>query len=422
MTQRIAVIGGGIIGLSCAWYLSRRGHHVTVIDRGTIGGGCSQSNCGLICPSHVLPLAEPGVLRAGIAAIFRPRGPLRLSLRPDRRRWSWYWWFARRSNRAAMMESARAIQPLLESSMRQFQDWTSREGLECQWQQKGLLFVYRNPAEWRAFASTNELLDREFSEPARRLGSAEVRELEPALNRSVCGGWYYPHDAHLRPDLLLGALRRRMEATGRVQFHENRGVVGLEGEQERCQRIVCADGARLPIDAVVVATGAHAPEFESALGMRLPVQPGKGYSLTLPAPGMAPAIPMIFPERRVAVTPFSDSLRLGSVMEFVGFDAQIPPWRMAYLRTSAVDYLQANEIGSAPEASRWFGWRPMTPDSVPIIDRSSRWGNAWVATGHNMLGLSMAPATGKLLAEMVDGEQPHLDPTPYRWTRFARGR
>ncbi|RMF42444.1 MAG: FAD-dependent oxidoreductase [Planctomycetota bacterium] len=419
MEKHIGVIGGGIIGLSCAWYLARRGHRVTVLDRGLIGSGCSHGNCGLVCPSHVLPLAEPGMLGMGLRALFHPRGPLRISPRPNLRRWHWFWMFARRCNRTDMLESARAIQPLLQSSLAEFQRWVADERLACEWQQKGLLFVYRDQRAWQAYRRTNDLLQLEFGEPAEEVNADEVRELEPALNDSVCGGWYYAHDTHLRPDLLLTSLRDRLAASGRVLLRENVAVASLDGQDSSCRAIVCADGSRVAVDGVVVATGAHANEFASMLGAALPVEPGKGYSVTVPPPSPTPAIPLIFPESRVAVTPFRNSLRLGSVMEFVGYNAQIPAWRIEYLKARAADYLRFPQSAIDGEQSRWFGWRPMTPDSVPIIDRSPRWVNAWVATGHNMLGLSMGPATGRLVAELVDGDQPHLNPAPYRCSRFA---
>ncbi len=169
-------------------------------------------------------------------------------------------------------------------------------------------------------------------------------------------------------------------------------------------------------DAFVVATGALTPRLEGLLGCKIPIQPGKGYSVTMPRPSVCPRIPLIFPETRVAVTPFETGYRLGSTMEFAGYDDSIRPERIQLLKDGAAPYLR-EPYGEVVE-QEWFGWRPMTYDSVPILDRSRRHENVWVAAGHNMLGMSMAPASGKLVAEMMTGQAPHLDTAPYRLSRF----
>ena len=157
--------------------------------------------------------------------------------------------------------------------------------------------------------------------------------------------------------------------------------------------------------------------FESSSsGCKVPIQPGKGYSLTMPRPAVCPRIPLIFPETRVAVTPFQSGYRLGSTMEFAGYDDSLRPERLQLLKDGAAGYLQ--EPYCEPVLEKWFGWRPMTYDSLPIIDRSPTYENVYIAAGHNMLGLSMAPATGKLVAELAGGAAPHVDPTPYRLSRF----
>ena len=173
---------------------------------------------------------------------------------------------------------------------------------------------------------------------------------------------------------------------------------------------------KLAADAFVVATGALTPMLNRQLGCTIPIQPGKGYSLTMPRPATCPRIPMIFPETRVAVTPFRSGYRIGSTMEFAGYDASIHRARLQLLKDGAEPYLR--EPYCEPVQEEWYGWRPMTYDSLPIIDRSPLYENVTIAAGHNMLGLSMAPATGKLDAERLGGEATHIDPAPYRLSRF----
>ena len=169
-------------------------------------------------------------------------------------------------------------------------------------------------------------------------------------------------------------------------------------------------------DHFVIATGAWAPLLNRELGCRVPIQPGKGYSMTMPRPRLCPAHPLILEEHRVAVTPMRSGYRLGSTMEFAGYDTRLDRRRLELLRAGARHYL--HEPYGEPVEEEWFGWRPMTYDSMPIIDRSPAMANVLIAAGHNMLGMSMAPATGKLVAELLSGTPPHVDPAPYSLTRF----
>ncbi len=216
----VVIIGGGIIGVASAWYLQREGWQVTVVDRQTIGSACSHGNCGLVCPSHVLPLTEPGAFKVAIQSLLTPNSPFRIRPRLDPALWSWLWNFSRRCNHTHMIQSAYAIQALLTSAMREYENWVHAESIECEWQHKGLLFTYATQHELDAYEATNQLLASEFDEPARRLSASESVELEPALRDSVAGSWFYEHDAHLRPDRLLSSLRERLENQG-CKFVEN---------------------------------------------------------------------------------------------------------------------------------------------------------------------------------------------------------
>lgn len=411
----VVIVGGGIIGLWSAWYLRQNGWQITLLDRRAIGSGCSQGNCGLVCPSHVLPLTEPGAFRAALQALLTTDSPFRIQPRLDPALWSWLWHFSRRCNQSSMVSAAHAIQTLLASGMCEYQRWLHAEQMDCEWQAAGLLFVYQHVAQWERYEATNRLLSEHFDEPAQRLSSAQTLALEPALRDSVAGSWYYEHDAHLRPDKLIGWLRSRLESDG-VRFVEECELHEVQGRGAQATTLSTSHGS-FTADALLFACGAWSPQLKQHIGCKLPIQPGKGYSITMPRPQVCPRIPLIFPEHRVAVTPMLSGYRLGSIMEFTGYDESIRPDRLQLLRRGAAAYLK--EPYCEPELSTWYGWRPMTYDSLPIIDRTPRWGNAWLATGHNMLGLSMAPATGRLIAEMIQGETPHVDPTPYSVSRFG---
>jgi D-amino-acid dehydrogenase len=412
--NRAIVVGGGVIGAACAYYLSRANWAVEVVDQGEFGKGCSHANCGIICPSHVLPLAEPGAVWRTLQTFFHRDSPVSIKPRFDPALWGWLWRFARRCNHRDMMAAARAIQALLNSSRRLYDELFHDEPFDCEWQARGVLFVLQSRRGLEHFAHTVRLLAESFELPSERLEGDALCDLEPALKPGLAGGWWFRGDAHLRPDRLMASWRRILPQHG-VSLREQCALKEFIGERGRA-RAAATSAGELTADAFVVATGALTPFLTQALGCRLPIQPGKGYSITMPRPARCPTRPLILEEHRVAVTPMQSGYRLGSTMEFAGYDATLNRRRLAFLRTAARQYLL--EPDAEPVQEEWFGWRPMTPDSVPIIDRSPRWANVFIAAGHNMLGVSMAPATGKLVAEMAAGAPTHLDRAPYSATRF----
>jgi D-amino-acid dehydrogenase len=412
--SKVIVIGGGGIGAACAYFLRRAGWCVTILDRGAFGKGCSHGNCGFICPSHVLPLAEPGAAWKALKAMLHKDSPFYIKPRLDLSLWGWLFRFARRCNRTTMLEDARAIHALLQSSRMLYDTLVKDESLDCEWQTRGLLFVFRTPAEMEHYTATDALLREHFNLGATRYDGDALTALEPALKPGLAGGWHYPDDAHLRPDKLMSSWRRLLEANG-VTIRENCDATGFVRANGRATAVVTSAG-ELPAEAFVVATGALTPLLNKQLGCKIPIQPGKGYSITMSRPARCPTIPLIFHEHRVAVTPMQSGYRLGSTMEFAGYDATLNPARLEILREGARPYLH-EPLGPSVE-EEWFGWRPMTYDSKPIIDRSPVMANVLIAAGHNMLGMSMAPATGKLVAELLAGCSPHVDPAPYRVSRF----
>lgn len=413
--RNVLVIGGGVIGVACAYYLNRDGHQVTVIDKGQIGAECSKGNCGLVCPSHVLPLAEPGAIGSAAASMLKPGGPFHIRPRVDPAMWKWMASFAKRCNHADMIESARAIQPLLTSSLSLYHELVTSEGIECEFHKQGLLFVYGSRSQLDAYEPTNQLLKERFNEPARKIVGDELLELEPALRPGLAGAWYFEHDAHLRPDRLMASWRSLLTQRG-VRFVEHRSLEKFDVNSGQVTNAT-ASGEAFSADIFVVATGARTPLLAPVLGRRIPIEPGKGYSITVPRPANCPTYPMIFPERRVAVTPMDTGLRLGSIMEFTGYDESIRPERLRLLTSATQEYLRDVQFDESwPE--KWFGWRPMTYDSTPVIGRCPGLSNVFLATGHNMLGLSMAPATGRLISEMLSEKATHISPIPYRVERF----
>ena len=288
--DHVLVVGGGVIGTMCAWYLTEAGFRVTVVDRAGFGAACSHGNCGYVCPSHVLPLCQPGAVQKTMRAMLKKNSPFAIKPRLSPAWASWFWNFSRRCNQAAMMSTAAELHGLLESSKALYQDLITSEGIDCEWEEKGLLLVHDDLEEFEAFAATDEMLREHFDVAATAYGKEDVVALEPALNAdAVVGGWHYEGDCHLRPDRLLAALRELMERRG-VTFIEGRGVSGFARDGERLRAARFDDhsgdggGAEIEADRVVVAAGAMTPLLSKALGYRAPIEPGKGYSITTPRP------------------------------------------------------------------------------------------------------------------------------------------
>ncbi len=412
--QHIVIVGGGIIGTACAHYLSIAGSQVTILEQDRHGSGCSHGNCGYISPSHVLPLTEPGAVKEGIRSLFQPDAPFRIKPRFDPALWKWLTKFALRCNQQDMLQAAQGIHVLLESSMSLYCELLDREEMECDWEKRGLMFVFQSREMFDRYAETDHLLREHFGVGAIRIEGEELAEREPALKSGLAGAWHYEHDAHLRADRLLSAWRKRLEQAG-VEIREHCEVNGITSQGSDALAVKTNRG-EIAADQFVFATGAWTPFFNKILGCKIPIQPGKGYSITMPRPELCPQYPMLFPEVRVGVTPWKSGFRLGSMMEFAGYDRSLSEARVQMLKEGAARFLR--QPYAEPIEERWYGWRPMTYDSVPIIDRVPRFGNVFLATGHNMLGLSMATGTGKLISELITGETPHLSLTPYRVTRF----
>lgn len=406
---RLVVVGAGVVGAASAYYAAKAGWQVTLIDQATLGGGCSHGNCGYVCPSHLLPLAAPGAIWPALRAMLQPNSPLKIRPRLEPALWTWLWRFARRCNARQMLETARALQPLLNESRELYSELVRGPLTDCEWEERGLLFVFQSEAACEHYATTDKLLREHFQLAATHYDGAALVKLEPALKPGLGGAWHYEHDAHLRPDKLMAAWRRALGEQG-VALREQCALLDFERDGRLVTAVATSQG-RLPAEAVVVATGAWTPQLYRQLGRRIPIQPGKGYSLTTARPTRAPVIPMIFEEHRVAITPLQTGYRIGSTMEFAGYDASLNPRRLQLLRDGARHYL--HEPWAEPIVEQWWGWRPMSADGLPYIGAVPGQENLFVAAGHGMLGVSMAPATGRLVAEMLCGATPRLDPRPY---------
>lgn len=410
----VVIVGAGIIGLACAWYLLAAGRGVLLVDAGAAAGGASHGNCGTITPSHAPPLAEPGLPWQALRWMTRADAPFYLKPRWDPALWRWLLMALRRCNRDDFERTAQVRGALLLESRDRLAGLVGEAAIDCGWERRGTLCVMRTRAAFDASLGHARLLER-LGMPIEALHGAQLQALEPALKDEVRHGWLQPQDGHLRPDRLAAGLRDAVLARG-ARLVEHLPVEGFVRERGGIAGVTHAQGRTLA-QAVVLAGGAWSPQLARRLGLRLPVQPGKGYSITFDRPARAPAIPLVLEERSVCVTAWADGYRLGSTMEFSGYDASLNRVRLDALRRAAAEYLHEPEGPCLRE--EWYGWRPMTPDDLPLVGPLRRHPGLWLATGHGMLGVSLAAATGAIVADQIAGRPEAARAAPLSPERFG---
>jgi D-amino-acid dehydrogenase len=411
-SKHVIIIGGGVIGAFTAYYLLEKGWSITIVDRERFGQGASSGNCGLIVPNHILPLNSLETLTKGLKWMLTRDSPLYIKPRWDARLIKWLIQFACHAHPKTIMRSVKGRHALMQSSFELFPGFIHSEKIACDWDVGGSLHIYRSARDWHHYRKTDAFL-RQFGIQAHALDKKALLERVPALGNGVNGGWLYTQTAHLRPERLMSELRRILVGRG-VQVLENCHVRALREEKGHATAIVAGD-TEISADAFVLATGVWAPDFEKTLGCRLPIQPGKGYAITMDRPRAFPHIPCFFEEESMVSTPWPDACRLGGTMEFSGFDTHLDPRRLGALTRGFNGY--SDQWQHPVRKEEWCGFRPMTMDGLPFIDAAPRLNNVMIAAGHNMIGLSTAPGTGKLVAELMDASVPHIDPHPYRIAR-----
>jgi D-amino-acid dehydrogenase len=409
----IVVVGGGVVGVCAAYYLARRGFGVTLVEKGDIAAGSSYGNAGLIVPSHSIPLAAPGVLRQGLRWMLDPESPFYIRPRPSRDLVRWLLRFRRACTEDHVRRSIPIIRELSRASLDLYRELAALPGLEFGFRQDGVLAVFRTAAGLEHGRHEAAVLEA-AGIVAKVVDGEGACVLEPALRRDIAGGVYFPDDAHVTPDRFVRGLARVAEGLGA------RLLTGTEvlGFTKRGSGITVVETTRgdLAVDQVVLAAGAWSAGLARGLGLDLPLQAAKGYSITCERPPSGPHIPLLLGETRAAVTPMGDTLRFAGTLEMAGLDLTINRRRVAAIRRAVPQYL-AEESYTVREI--WRGLRPCSPDGLPYIGRPARYDNLIVATGHAMIGVSLGPVTGAVVAQLAARETPMLDLAPLRPERFA---
>ncbi len=411
--KQVTILGAGVIGLSTALYCARRGMKVTVIERkAQQRDGCSFGNAGMIVPSHFIPLAAPGMVKLGLKWMWNPESPFYIKprLNLDLMTWGLHFW------KAATKGRVDAAAPVLRDLSLLSRQCYEEIDLDFGLVKKGLLMLCKEQKtldeEAHMAATANKL-----GIPAEVLDAKATAALDPAVTMDVCGSVFFPKDCHLAPGRFIAAVEEELVKLGVEMLWETE-VRGFEVENGSLRAVNTTQG-QVEGHEVVLCGGVWSAELAKELDLKLPMQAGKGYSLTLPNPKQLPELCSICTEARLAVTPMDGSLRVGGTMEMAGTDESITPRRVRGITRAFPDFFPAFNESDFADVKPWSGLRPVSPDGMPYLGRTQRWKNLTIATGHAMMGLSLAPATGKIIADVLGGEKSRVPLDLMSPDRFA---
>lgn len=400
--KRVVVLGGGMIGLFVARELLEAGHEVTVLE-GDDHAGTSAGNAGMIVPSHFVPLASPGMLKAGLRMFLRRGAPLKLGWdgRPEATRWLLT--YLAHANAEHVRSSARPLVQLSLDSLDRYRRWAAQAGVALG--DQGLLMVARRGETLREEEEAAHFAQA-YGLDVQVLDGDALRDLDPAIGPEAVGAIHFRDDAHLSPPQVLAALRQEVgphvvsaQVQGWRKGHQ--GVAAVRTDQ-----------GEMGGDVFVVAMGARSADMLAEAGGGVPLLPGRGYGITLdPLPQVMPRVPALLMDDRVSVTPMQDGLRVTGGMEIGLWDQPVDQHRLANLKAGLGRHYPGLKDLVWDDARVWKGWRPLSPDGLPYIGRVAH--NVFAATGHGMMGVSLAPATGAMVAALIDGREPAVDPLPF---------
>jgi D-amino-acid dehydrogenase len=404
--RTVLIVGGGVIGLCAAWYALQKGHRVTLLERGGPDhDSCSLGNAGMIVPSHFVPLAAPGMVGLGLRMMLHPESPFWIRPRLDRDLLSWGWRFLRAANTRHVERAAPVLRDLNLESRRCYEELAERHGLRFGLVKKGLMMLCRTERVLEEEAALAERA-RQIGLEAQVLTAAQAAQLEPHIQMEIAGAVYFPQDCHLIPQQFVAELTRRLEQEG-ASLVWSAEVTGWRTAGRRVEAAIVGERA-FAADEFVIAGGAWSPTIARGLRVDMPMQAGKGYSLTLTDPPQLPSICSILTEARVAVTPMEGALRFAGTMEITGLDESVHPGRVNGILRSIPRYFPAFSPDHFRGIAVWSGLRPCSPDGLPYVGRFGRYDNLLAATGHAMMGLSLGPITGRLIAQILSGEPPSI--------------
>jgi len=406
MSKNIVIIGGGIVGLSSAYFLQKEGHQVTVIDKSDITSGASFVNAGYITPSHIIPMASPGKIAQGIKWMFNSSSPFYMKPRWDTDFFKWSWYFHKSSTRAKVERAIPVIKDINLLSRDLFEGIKASGDLgEFQLERKGLLMLYKTQ---KAYDQEMEVARKAsfLGLEVREIAKSQLGEVEPNIQIDAEGAIHYECDGHTTPTEIMPKMLYYLKSMG-VAIKTNEEVLDIDISVNKISEIRTSKTTYTG-DEVILAAGSWSGELSKKLHVKLPLQAGKGYRINVSRP-TGIAMPSILMESSMAVTPMQGFTRFAGTMEFSGINTKIRKERVAAIAKGAKKFYPELKITSEEMDSAKTGMRPVTPDGLPYIGKSQQIENLTFATGHAMMGWSLGPATGKLISEIIGNKKTSMD-------------
>lgn len=401
MKKSVIVIGGGIVGLSTAFYLRAEGHEVTLLDKGTITEGASFVNAGYLTPSHIVPLAAPGMISKGLKWMLNSSSPFYIKPRLDADLISWGWKFMRSCSKKHVQRSLAAIKEINELSKGLYHEMHASVDFDFHLEDRGVLMAFKTSKAEKSEYSVMQAA-QDLGLDVSLLGVEEVNRLQPGIQMNIAGAYHYRCDAHSTPEVFMNQLKKNTLKSG-VEIHTETTVKNFQVRGDRISTVV-TDRGNFEADEVVFAAGAWTEELLKPLKIVLSVQAGKGYRINVEA-RTGISLPCILMESKVGVTPMQGFTRFAGTMEIAGINYNIRENRVNAIAHAATQYYSGLEIDLNDRKQAKCGLRPLSPDGLPFIGRHSSCSNLVLATGHSMMGWSLGPATGKLVTEIISNKK-----------------
>ncbi|SEN26190.1 D-amino-acid dehydrogenase [Chitinophaga rupis] len=411
MSKEVIIIGGGIIGLSSAFYLQDAGYKVTVLDTTDMQQGCSYGNAGYVCPSHFVPLATPGIIKQGLKWMLNAKSPFYVQPRLSGELISWGLKFMKSATKEHVERSAIPLRDIALLSKQLYESWAQLPGMDFAYEPKGMLELFKTAEN--AHHAEHTLKDAlALGLDTRLLNKAELQAMEPGADIDAIGALYFAGDAQLYPNKLMQCLLNWLQQKG-VRLIGSQEVTGFITEGRVLKGVKTAN-QQYPADHVVLAAGVWSSAVAKQLNLRLPMVGGRGYSVTYEDAPYKVHHSIILSEARVAISPMDgNKIRFGGTMEITGVNAPPRMQRVQGILESVKRYFPAYDIPMPAADKVWYGYRPCSADGLPYIGNVQQYTNLTIATGHSMLGISLGAGTGKLVSELVQGIPASMDITPF---------
>lgn len=415
--MKVVIIGGGIIGLSSAYYLQESGHEVTVIDKSSMTDNCSYGNAGYVCPSHFIPLATPGIIQQGLRWMLNSKSPFYIQPRLSLSLLDWGIKFMRSATQENVDRSGIPLRDIALFSKHRYEEWTKLPAFSFAYEHKGLLEIFQTEAAAEHAHHTVEKAHQLGLTDTTLLDFSALQELEPQTPLKALGAVWFKCDAHLYPNKLMQQLLAVLKER-KVNLVNNQEVIGFENQQGKISKVITATVV-YEADAVVIASGSWSREMAAKMQVKIPLVAGRGYSVTLEDSPFHINYPSVLVEGRVALTPMDgNKIRFGGTMEITSTHTPPRMSRVMGVLEAVERYYPDFKIPKPTREQIWYGYRPCSADGLPYIGRTHRWENVVVATGHSMLGLSLGAGTGKLVSEILNETTPGIDLSPFDPNRF----